>query len=463
MTRQTSGQAHSLPDGGRDAEWRVGAATRVITPEESMRLAGFSARTDPAEGTHMDLHAKAIAFEDAGGNRAAFVSAEVLAVTRDLRQEVAERVVTECGLDPEALVLNATHTHYGPEYREARFDVYGLSDEERAQGRAYRARLADEVVGVVGEALDALVPADLQYGRARCGIAMNRRLPTPDGIKFAQYPDGPVDLDVQVLAAYRGADTGVDSDGDADLDPGVVLFGYACHPTCLPLISEYSGDWAGHAMANLEERYDATAAFVQGCGGDIKAYPQNEYDLSEQHSRTLSNSVLAALDARTRTVQGPIRTVYDEIEVSFEPGPPRAELEARLDSGDDFARRRAQSLLNRLDEEGSIPTAYPYPIQAIGFGDDLTVVALGGEALVEYSLSLKDRLKGDVWPLAYSNAGFTYVPTERVLREGGYEGGGAVRYTTFPGPPEPNVEERVLGSALALAERVGARRSDQSG
>lgn len=435
--------------GGTDSEWDVGSATTTITPEQSMRMSGFAARTEPSDGTRMDLHAKAVAFEDGGGRRAVVVSTEVLAISRNLRTEVAERAADEYGIDPDSLVLNATHTHYGPEYREVRFDVYGLSDDERAQGRSYRDRLADELVHVIGEAVDSLEPATLRYGRARCGIAMNRRLPTTDGIRFAQAPNGPVDLDVPVLAAYRG-----DS-------PDTIVFGYACHPTSLPLITKYSGDWVGHATTNLEEQYDATAVFVQGCGGDIKAYPQNESELSKQHGRTLSNSVRAALDARTRTVHGPLRTVFEDITVEFEDAPPREELESKLEADDEFERRRARLLLDQLEEHGEVPTEYPYPVQAVGFGNDLTMVTLGGEALVEYSLALKNRLEGNVWPLAYSNAGFTYVPTERALREGGYEGGDSIRYTAFPGPPKPDVEERVLGTALASAERAGTNRADR--
>lgn len=445
MTRAES--ADRTDGGSPETEWNVGTATRVITPDRSMRMAGFAARTNPSDGAMMDLHAKAVAFEDSAGTRAVLVSVELLAISRDVRAAVAERVV-EYGIDPASLVLTATHTHYGPEYREDRFEVYDLDDDERAKGRAYRERLVDELVGVVAEAVTQLDPAALRYGRARCGIAMNRRLPTPEGIRFEQAPDGPVDLDVPVLAAYRGA------------DPVAIAFGYACHPTCLPLLTEYSGDWVGHAMANLEAQYDgATALFLQGCGGDVKAYPQNTRELSAQHGRALSNSVQAALDAPTSAVRGPLRTVYEDVQLAFEDAPSRVELEATRDSGDEFERRHARLLLARIEEHGSIPTAYPYPIQAIGFGDDLTMVTMGGEVLVEYALKLKDRLAGDVWPVAYSNAGFTYVPTERAVYEGGYEGGGAITYTSFPGPMKPDTEERVVANALALAERVGADRA----
>ena len=44
--------------------WKAGAASVMITPEESMWMAGYGARTRPASGLLNDLHAKALVLED---------------------------------------------------------------------------------------------------------------------------------------------------------------------------------------------------------------------------------------------------------------------------------------------------------------------------------------------------------------------------------------------------------------
>jgi hypothetical protein len=442
-------------DGAGDATgaasgWRVGSASRVITPKRPMRMAGFAARTEPSTGTLRDLRARAVAVEDRAGRRAVVVGAEVLAITRDLRADVAQRCRDDLGVDPDALLLNASHTHYGPEFRRVKFEIYGMDGEERARGAAYRERLEDELVAVVADALDDLAPARLRYACGRCGIGANRRLPDEDGVHMRQNPDGPVDHDVPVLAAYR------------DERPVALLFGYACHPTCAPAMREYHGDWPGFAAADLESEYeDATALFLQGCGGDVKAYPQNEVTLSKRHGRTLSTAVRAALEGPTRPVRGPLRAVSREVDLDFEAPPPRSELEAAREADDEFERRHARLLLEELDDSGEIRTTYPYRIGALGFGTDLTLLPMAGEVLAAYSLRFKDALAGDVWPLGYSDGGFTYVPTKRALYEGGYEGGDAIRYSAFPGPLEPTAEERIVETGLALAERVGARRRNR--
>ena len=43
------------------ASWKAGAAKVVITPKESLWMAGYAARNKPSEGTAQDLYAKALA------------------------------------------------------------------------------------------------------------------------------------------------------------------------------------------------------------------------------------------------------------------------------------------------------------------------------------------------------------------------------------------------------------------
>ena len=81
------------------------------------------------------------------------------------------------------------------------------------------------------------------------------------------------------------------------------------------------------------------------------------------------------------------------------------------------------------------------------------MVALPGETVVDYSLRLKRELPGEaekapsIWVAGYSNDVFAYIPSRRVLEEGGYEAGGAMRYMTTtlqPGPFASSVEERIV-------------------
>lgn len=422
-------------------EWHVGVATTVITPEESLWLAGYAARDGPANGGESDLHAKAIAITDADGETVVLLSVEVISIAPALREALERRCRERYDLGPEAVSFTATHTHSGPIIQEFRGRMYDIGDDGIEAALRYRNRLEDELIDVVGAALDDRQPAMLEYGRARCGFGMNRRLPVEDGIAHTQNPEGSVDHDVPVLAA--------ESDGSLR----AVVFGYACHATTL-MSDRYCGDWPGFAMMELEERYpDATALFLTGCAGDQNPYPRRSLEFAKHHGRSMANAVQAALDGPRRPLSGPLRLAYEEISLSFE-GYDRTELEELLDSDDPYDRRHATLLLETLEETGELATEYSYPIRAVGFGTDLTLLALTGEVLVDYALQLKDALDGPVWVAGYTNDSFTYVPTKQALLEGGYEGGDVTRLRRYPGRIEPSVEEQVLSNARVLADSV---------
>jgi len=112
-------------------------------------------------------------------------------------------------------------------------------------------------------------------------------------------------------------------------------------------------------------------------------------------------------------------------------------------------------LLKEIEQKGAIRKTYPYLVQVVRLGDDLTMAALAGEVVVDYSLRLKKELPGKaVWIAGYSNDVFGYIPSVRVLREGGYEAGDAMRYTELPGPFAPSVEERIIGKVHELTARA---------
>ena len=75
-----------------------------------------------------------------------------------------------------------------------------------------------------------------------------------------------------------------------------------------------------------------------------------------------------------------------------------------------------------LDAGEAPPQRYPAPVAVWQFGRDLTLVALSGEVVVDYAYAL-DRAIGplSLWTVAYANDYFGYLPSPRVLEEGGYE------------------------------------------
>jgi hypothetical protein len=417
-----------------------------------MWMAGYAARTKPSEGKVHDLHAKALVLEDTDANRLAIVTLDLIGLDRSARDGIEKQVQQRYGIAPASLLINASHTHCGPVLRETRYSIYGdsfygLTPEQTEQCHAYSEQLQAKLADLVGQALEELAPARLAYTHARAGFAMNRRLKVNNDYHNRPNPDGPVDHDVPVLR--------VDSPDDK---LRAVVFGYACHATTLSFY-QFCGDYPGFAQQYLEETHPgATALFIAGCGGDQNPYPRRKADglqLCQQHGRTLANAVDAALEGPPRPISGPLRTALEEVTLDFAPPPSREALEQQTKSNNKYERQHAQFLLNQLEHEGKITETYPYLVQAIQFGDDLTLIALAGEVVIDYALRFKRELGGGpLWIAGYSNDVFGYVPSLRVLQEGGYEGGGAMRYTPLPGPFATSVEDRVVKTVHKLTQQV---------
>ena len=425
--------------------WKAGAASAKITPEKSMWMAGYAARTKPSEGVELDLSAKAFVLTDEAGAKFALVTMDLIGVPRNLRLAVAERVKKEHAIDPANLAINASHTHSGPELRTSRIfgaDDVALREKEAAE---YTAKLEDTIVRLIGDAIQKSEPAHLDYSTARCGVSMNRR--TPDGKggwNNFPNPNGPVDQTVPVLKA-----------SSAEGKEIAVIFGYSCHCTTLGH-QKFSGDYAGYAQQELEKAHpDAVAMFANGCSGDQNPYPRRTMELAQTHGKSLATSVEAALTTNMRRLKGPIRAAYREIPLAYDKLPTKEQLLEEQKSTDKWKSTHATRVLQRVADEGPLKPTYPYPVQVIRLGNDLTWVTLGGEVVVDYSLRLKQDIKDPiVWVSGYTNDVMAYIPSLRIWQEGGYEGGGAMIYGTHPTRWSDKTEEHIVSTVMELRKAV---------
>jgi len=425
--------------------WKAGLAQVLITPQQPLWMAGYASRTKPSEGVAQDLYAKALALEDPAGKRAVLVTSDLLGFPAEVSHNIAGRVERKHHLSRQQLLLSSSHTHAGPVIGKMLGLMYPMNSQQRADVEAYTRELEDKIVNLVGASLKSLRPSRLSFGRGQAGFAMNRRERTNEGIIIGVNKDGPFDHDVPVLRV-----------DDPHGKLRAVVFGYACHNTTAGDFLEFHGDYTGFAEAWLEDHHPgSTALFLAGCGGDSNPYPRGTIELARQHGEELAASVEKALVGDLSPVRGPLKTAYDEVPVAFAPPPGREDLQAQLQSQDIYRRIWAGAMLETLDASGHLPTEYPYPVETWQFGQDLTLVALGGEVVVDFDLRLKRELGAEgLWVAAYCNDVFAYIPSLRVLKEGGYEGGGAMVYYGQPGPFAPTIEETIIAKVHDLIHQV---------
>jgi hypothetical protein len=426
--------------------WQAGAAKVSITPRAPVWMAGYGSRDKPSQGVAQELQAKALAIEDPQGMRVVIVSSDLIGFVRDVTETIAEGARQRFELPRNRLLITSSHTHAGPTIGKSLPVMYDLTPEQSQAVQDYTRYLEEQVITVIGQAIENLAPAEMSFHRGRAGFAMNRREPTPQGVKLGVNPKGPVDHDVPVLQVRS-------PDGKLL----AVLFSYACHNTTLGGNQyEFHGDYAGEAQARFERQHPgAVALFMIGCGGDANPQPRGELAHAKQNGEELAAAVENAIAGDGRQVQGQLRSELIHFPIPLAPAPTRSDFEERLNDSDRFVRRHAAYHLELLDREGHSPRDYSYPLQAVQFGGTVTLVALGGEVVVGYALQLKDRLGEETtWPVGYANDVFAYVPTRQILAEGGYEADRSQIYYGLPGPWAPEVEATILEKAVDLVERL---------
>lgn len=421
--------------------WKAGVGRVVITPGEPTWLCGYGSRDKPAQGKVHDLYAKAAAFESPEGERFVLVTCDLGSIYQALTDKVAAAAKKQFGLDPSRLCINVSHTHCAPEIAAERIVFHAIPPAEEAKLAKYIEReLTPKLINLVGTAIQDLQPSRLLLSQSSAEFGSNRRLLRTGQYVNEKNPDGVTDHDVPVMQIVS---PGGELRG--------VLFGYACHNTTLAFY-EFCGDYAGFAQENLEKAHPGTVAmFVMGCGGDQNPYPRHGpegLDHCRRHGRELADAVERALASQQTEIGRGLKAAYEVATLDLEPLPPIAQLEQEAAGDSVLPRRKARYLLDQLKQHGQVPLTQTCPIHAVRFGNELLFIAVSGETVVDYSRKPKAELTGGpmVWVAGYCDDVFAYLPSLRVLQEGGYEGRTGIVHQLVATPFTDSVEERVMGS-----------------
>lgn len=438
----------------------VGLASVDVTPRHPVRLNGFGSRTRESQGVRLPIHARAIAIgplaepddaaaagpEAANAGTVVVITVETLGIPAEITERLAARLAVH-GIARERVALCATHTHSAPMIRGCANTLFGQPIPADQWGRilAATADLEAKLEEVALAALADRRPAALSHVTGRLGFAFNRRT-----------AGGPVDHDLPLLVVRGPAG-----------DLRGLFSTYACH--CVTLSDDLlGGDWAGSASLHLERRHPGALALVSiGCGAD--ANPRGGVLGADERAadllgREYADEVDRLLGLAGRTVTAPPRGTLERVSLELAAPPSRGEWEERARQPGAVGHH-ARTQLERLDRGEALAERIASPVQAIRFGEELAWVFLPGEVVVDYAVRLKRELDaGRVWIHAYANACPGYVPSERILREGGYEGGGATIYYDIPAPYAPGLEETIVAAVhRTVGDRFAAADTSRTG
>ena len=410
-------------------------------------MSGYGARTKPSDGVDTPLHAKALAIEDNKGHRVVIVTTDLIGLPRQITDPLSARLGAAHNLRRSEILFNSSHTHAGPVVWPNLSAMYALDPEQLQTVEAYSRRLSEDLFTVVTSALGKLAPVTLRYGEGAAPFAINRREFRKTGVAIGINPQGPTDHKVPVVEFRDPAGERV-----------AILFGYTCHNTTLGAnVTRLHGDYAGAAQREIETRFPgATALFLLLCGADQNPNPRGKPEHVEAYGKQLADGVSQALAGKLEAIHAPLRSAFQMVDVAFAPHT-REQFEEEAKQQDVFLVRRARLMLAQYDA-GQPIRKLPYPVQAIRFHKDLTVLALGGEVVVDYQLRARRHYPAERMIVAgYSNDVMCYIPSLRVLREGGYEAETSMIYYGQPGKFSEDVEETIFATIRRVMKQVGAK------
>jgi hypothetical protein len=427
-------------------EFKVGVGRADITPAEAVRLGGYASRTKPTATVETHIFTKALAIQDSTGATTVIITADTIGTPRTFNDTLAGRLEQELKIDRAHFLFCCSHSHSTPVIHGGLTDMYGLDENEAKATERYTQFFLAQSLEAAKAAVKDLEPVALSFGRSEAFFAGNRRQFGSKGVGFGVNPNGLRDLDVPVLRAVR-----------EDRSTKAILFGYACHCTTPGPNDEVSPDWAGYAQAELEQVYPgATTLFITGCGADANPNPRGSLALAHAHGLQLAGAVARALSEPMLSVEGPIHAAFDRVDLPINGTPDKAYYEAKLQEKPLATQRYAQRFLDRIARGEPLATSYPAPVQVLRFGNSLTLVALSGEVVVDYSYRLKRELPAErLWNAAYCNDIFAYVPSMRILTEGGYEADASIIYYGLPTRFAPGVEDALVNKVVELVKRTG--------
>ena len=400
---------------GSDAKWlKMAYRNGETIKEEIVRIAIINDRLYGADKDNKkylaenrsegNLTARALAIREEK-TTVLIINIDVCGLDDEFTGPVKDEIFRKTGIPASAIFINSSHTHFAPVSQNW---LTWQEANQRPDSIYLNKIIRNGLVKASAEAVAAIKPAELWFGRGKTDIGYNRSLKD-----HPELYDSAVDV---LKIHYTGSNT------------ESYLFIAACHPvfsTAGTLHYTISANYPGVARKLIERRTNTTnSLFLQGTAGDINPRDNGENISGEK----LANEVIAVLGRPMEKISGPISCFLDTVNIPVQPWS-KQEITALKESnlpkkGDVYAEKNVKwsDLMLRYYEEGIMPSTLPVYVQTINIGN-WKLVGFSRETTTQYGFGVKDLWPGKMVSVAgYTNDVSSYLPTSKHLELKNYEG-----------------------------------------
>lgn len=426
---------------------QVGAAAAEIQAEDAMVIGG-GIHGGPSKGQEGQLRAVALvlarpqtaAAAPAGNvSKMAIVACDVLMLTRDLLDPIAEEIEKTCGIPTNAILINATHTHHAP----SSVTVHGYKRDE-----LFCRHVQQAIVKAVKEANAKLTPGRFFFRLGEeSSVGQNSRLLLRDQTIFwigprddVVRPTGPFDPELPVLA-FR--------DGQDKLQ--AVWFNHSTHTIGARKGGARSPSFYGLASQELEKELGTSVGFLEGASGsthNLNLTCDEMVFRIKQAVRTALNQAEPRPINRLAAVKRKFSYRVRKFDEAKEQSAVSAYCKKRAPAGADgiieVFRKQREVLAPHQGEERSTW------VQVLLLGD-VAIVGVPAEFFTTLGQEIKRRS-----PYRYTfvaelaNDWIGYLPDRRAFELGGYQ-----TWTGLHSLAEPGTGEAVVAECVKMLNELG--------
>lgn len=382
---------------------RAAGATIPISPKNQVALGSSNAEGLPWAGVADEIELNALLLEDDGlSSPVLLVSVDALYVGPKLR-DVIEKA---SGLPPARVLTFASHTHRAPMLDDSK-PALGVPDPEH--------------LASVLEITEALVNRLLRSPRTRVSLwaargaanhSVNRRrwklFTISTKPTLAQYVNAPNEQgprDETILTATLRDEAG---------SPIAIIWNYACHPVASPHGNEVSAHYPGvirEEIRRIEGNPDLPVIFMQGFSGNTRPNGSvRARSVVRRLQRAITGPVFENMDAES----------YESWSLSLAAVVASCRVKERRVSGSQLSVERIEVDASAFFDSPATTVSFA----SLAIGSNFVIVATAAEVVAEYAEPVRAMADAPFVCLAgCADTPFGYLPTEKILEEGGYEGG----------------------------------------
>ena len=436
---------------------KVGLSQVDYTPALGIPLMGNFRDDYGAKGVHDKLYARAIVFADSAGRKVALVSVDICMLSRDKVAMMREFIAARSDIEPESILIAATHTHAGP----AALKFGSLPKADDASIKEFLKKAATAVI----VANKNLVDSKLAVGYAEEGrVSFNRRVRCKDGQTHMTWESLDPDFVVEALGPIDAQMTTLSVEQQGRARGALVNIGL--HPAILAGDNWlYSADYPGYLAEAMSKicGSDFVTLFFNGCCGDVTHIDIKDKMQGRGYQMTQRIGYMTGV-AAFEAIRKQVAVAGDKIAVS------REMVNLEWLGITEQQRQWSEEVLEKAKTNPASGTVDGMPdefyaeiwldmykkqntddqveVMAVRIGD-VGIVGLPGELFCELGLEIKKRsCAKHTIVIELANDAIGYFPTKEGFQHGGYEA------TTGTTKYEKGAGEKLAASAIEQLSKL---------